>query len=549
MASKVFLQAGATTSPGLAFSRSGMSMNDRQFLAGKHLGGVDDFPASGLRDVEVAGRKILLAKHGDQISAIGGTCPHAEGVLDGDVVICPWHKAAFSVSRGKCVEPPAVDDVPSYDIEIVGGKIILRNEWKAHVGELASKDARCFVVVGGGAAGFSAVQELRREGFLGRVVLVEQSGDLPYDRTVLSKSVMAGKKTGEKTPLQDEAFFDKYEIERMRARVVSLDAQTRRLTFEDGGTLNYDAALVATGGAPRMPAMQGADLKNVFVLRTRSDVERILVAAAEAKSCVVIGAGFIGMEAAAALRQRGLDVTVVGQESVPFEMQLGAAMGNVYRKIHEEQGVKFRLGEKVASLQGEGTVGGVKLASGDLLQADFIVAGLGIFPAAAFVKGVEKREDGGLPVDAGLRVVDGLYAAGDVAVFPLRGDGKKIRVEHWRVAEQQGCVAARSMLGQAVKYDAVPVFWTIQYMQRLDYVGHASGKDDLVIRGSLEDRKFIGYYVRDGLVAAAAGMKSDQDMAAIIALMARRRDWQPDELHPPNSSPIEVLRGLDEARA
>jgi pyruvate/2-oxoglutarate dehydrogenase complex dihydrolipoamide dehydrogenase (E3) component len=247
------------------------------------------------------------------------------------------------------------------------------------------------------------------------------------------------------------------------------------------------------------------------------------------------------MEAAAGLRQRGLDVTVVGQESAPFDKQLGADVGNVYRKIHEEQGVKFRLGEKVGGLMGEGAVRAVRLAGGDEIAADLVVAGLGIVPATDFVTGAERGADNGLLVDARLRAADELYAAGDVAAFPLRGDGETIRVEHWRVAEQHGRVAALNMLGRDVVYDSVPVFWTIQYMKRLDYVGHASSKDDVLVRGDLGKQEFIAYYLRDGLVAAAAGMNRDQDMAAIIALMEAERNWLVEDLHPEGTSPVAVL--------
>jgi NADPH-dependent 2,4-dienoyl-CoA reductase/sulfur reductase-like enzyme/nitrite reductase/ring-hydroxylating ferredoxin subunit len=510
------------------------------------LGRVDDFPASGLREVEVDGQTILLVKRGDEVSAIQGICPHAgaslaAGVLDGERVICPWHKAAFSVRTGACVAPPAVDDLKAFDIEIVDGDIVLGRARAPETLEKAATDARCFAIVGAGGAGFAAAQTLRAEGFGGRVVLIDATGDLPYDRTILSKYVLAGKKAGEKSPLQDEEFYERHGIERVAALVTGLDARAKRIVFADGATLDYDAALVATGGAARPLDVPGGDLANVFVLRSREDAERIVAAAAGAKRCVVIGASFIGMEAAAGLRQRGLDVTVVGQESAPFDKQLGADVGNVYRKIHEEQGVKFRLGEKVGGLMGEGAVRAVRLAGGDEIAADLVVAGLGIVPATDFVTGAERGADNGLLVDARLRAADELYAAGDVAAFPLRGDGETIRVEHWRVAEQHGRVAALNMLGRDVVYDSVPVFWTIQYMKRLDYVGHASSKDDVLVRGDLGKQEFIAYYLRDGLVAAAAGMNRDQDMAAIIALMEAERNWLVEDLHPEGTSPVAVL--------
>jgi NADPH-dependent 2,4-dienoyl-CoA reductase/sulfur reductase-like enzyme len=285
----------------------------------------------------------------------------------------------------------------------------------------------------------------------------------------------------------------------------------------------------------------GAGLAGIFQLRSQQDAAQIVALAENSRHAVIIGAGFIGMEAAAALRERGLDVTVVGQDSAPFEKQLGAEIGTVFQHIHEEKGVKFRLGAKIEAIEGETTVTAVRLAGGESIAADLVVAGLGVKPATGFVSGVERDEHGGLIADASLKIADGLYAAGDVAVFPLRGDGEKIRVEHWRVAEQHGRIAARAMLGQHAVYDAVPVFWTIQYMKRLDYIGHASAELKLTVRGSLEAQDFIAYYLKDGLVKAAAGMSRDADMAALIALMTTRRDWRLDEIHPPAATPQDVL--------
>jgi len=513
----------------------------------KILGRIEDFPPSGLREVEVAGKKILLIRRDNDVTAIAAACPHAgaplaEGVLHGGSVICPWHKAAFAAGSGKCLEPPAVDDLPAYLLEIVDGDILLAEDQPdAQSREAAQNDHRCFVIIGAGAAGFSAAQELRRQNFCGRILLLDAIGALPYDRTIQSKYVLAGAEAGEKSPLQDEAFFLREKIERQTGTVESLDPAEKTVTLSDGDTLRYDAALVATGGKVRPLPFPGADLAGVFTLRSQDDAANIVAAAGDASCAVIICAGFIGMEAAAALRERGLDVTVVGQDSVPFEKQLGAEIGLVYQRIHEEKGVKFRLGAKVEALEGESVVTAVRLAGGETIAAELVVAGLGVKPATGFLAGVERDEHGGLIANASLKIANSLYAAGDVAMFPLRGDGEKIRVEHWRVAEQQGRIAARAMLGQDAVYDAVPVFWTIQYMKRLDYVGHASGKDEITVRGDLGEQSFIAYYLKDGLVKAAAGMNRDADMAAVLALMTSQRDWRLDDIHPQDATPQDVL--------
>jgi apoptosis-inducing factor 3 len=276
-------------------------------------------------------------------------------------------------------------------------------------------------------------------------------------------------------------------------------------------------------------------------LRSRADADAILAQAERSARAVVLGSSFIGMEVAASLRERGLDVTVIGRESVPFEKQLGREVGAALVGLHAKHGVVIRTASRVAALEGGPDVRAARLESGERILADLVVIGFGITPATAYAESLPRGEDGGLVADAGLRVADGLYAAGDTALFPLRGDGARIRVEHWRVAEQHGRVAALNMLGHGVSYDAVPVFWTIQYLKRLDYVGHASAWDEIVIHGDLGKPEFIAYYVKDGHVAAAAGLDRDRDMAALIELFTQRRRWDAAEL---GASPLEVLKTL-----
>lgn len=519
----------------------------------KSLGRLTDFPLSGLREVEVGGDKILLIRVGDTVSAIGATCPHAGaplagGVLHGSTVICPWHKAAFAAGGGKCLEPPAVDDLPAYALDIINGDIFLAEqpqEAPAPAPAQAKRDERCFVIIGAGAAGFSAAQELRRQKFAGRIILLDTAGVLPYDRTIQSKSILAGTEASEKNPLQNREFYEYQNIERRTGTARSLDPATRMMTLTNGEILRYDVALVATGGKVQPLPFPGGELAGVFTLRSQDDATRIVAAAEHAQHAVIIGAGFIGMEAAAGLRERGIDVTVVSVETAPFEKQLGTKIGNLYKLIHEGNGVQFQLGVGIEALEGENTVTAVRLVGGKIIAADLVVAGLGVTPATQFITGVERDDQGGLIANSNLKIAEGLYAAGDVAVFPLRGDGEQIRVEHWRVAEQQGRVAARAMLGQDAVYDAVPVFWTIQYKKRLDYVGHASGNDELVVRGDIEAQQFIGYYLRDGFVKATCGMNQDSDMAALIALMTDQRDWQLQDLHPENATPRDVLNRRD----
>ena len=364
------------------------------------------------------------------------------------------------------------------------------------------------------------------------MLLLDRANRVPYDRTLLSKYFLSGEEGGEKTPLQSQSFYREHDIERITAEVAALDPAAHRITCADGRAISYDAALVAPGADPAPLLANGAAFDNVFSLRNRDDAERLLAAAERGTRAVVVGVGFIGAEVAASLRERGLDVTVVAPEHEPFEKQLGAKIGAVFRRLHESKGVAFRLGHEVAGFEGERSARAVRLDDGSVLEADLFVVGMGVKPATGFMRDVARREDGGVEVDAQLRAADALYVAGDSAAFPLYGDGERIRVEHWRVAQQHGRLAARNMLGHALSYDAVPVFWTIMYLKRLDYVGHATQWDDIVVHGDLNKPEFIAYYVRDGRVAAAIGWDRDTDMAALVQLMSDRHDWTPDALGP-----------------
>ncbi len=500
----------------------------------------------GMKQVEVDGEKILLLRDGDAVRAVGATCPHAggplvQGVRNGGRIVCPWHKAAFCIRTGAVQDPPALDALPRYDVRVDAGRIFLAKPAPAPAAPLMAPDGRCFVIVGAGGAGAVAAQTLREEGFTGRVVMLDPANRVPYDRTVLSKYALSGQKGAEKSPLQSQSFYREHRIERRTAEVSRIDAQARRITCADGTAVDYDAALLATGAVPVLPSFPGAGLGHVHTLRSRADADAILAQAERSTRAVVLGASFIGMEVAASLRERGLDVTVVGKEAAPFAKQLGEEVGRAFVGLHEGHGVAFRLGRGVASLEGDGQVSGVVLEGGERIAADLVVAGFGVKPATSYAEGLNQSDDGGLLVDATLRAAPGLYAAGDIARFPHRGDGEPIRVEHWRVAEQHGRVAALNMLGRETRYDAVPFFWTIQYMKRLDYVGHAQAWDSTVLHGDLGKPEFLAYYVKDGRVAAAAGLGRDQDTAALIELFARRRDWQATEL---GDRPVAVLAAL-----
>ena len=506
-----------------------------------------DLPDGGTRSVQLEGSEILLIRDGQTVHAIGAVCPHAgapleQGIRNGDRIVCPWHKATFCIRTGALLEPPAVDPLPRYNARIDAERILLTVPAAESAAPTMPPDPRTFAIIGAGAAGALAAQTLRETGFNGRVIMLDRDNRVPYDRTVLSKYVLSGEPNAEKSPLQSQSFYRQHRIERRTAEVTRLDARQQRIDCADGTGLSYDAALLATGAAPTLPKLPGAHLNNVFLLRSRADAEAILAQAERSERAVILGASFIGMEVAASLRERGLEVTVVGQEAAPFQQQLGAEIGNSFVALHRGRGVGFRLGQEVQALNGDSSVQTVTLANGDRLAADLVVIGFGVRPATGYLNGVPLNQDGSVPVDASLKAAEGLYAAGDIARFPLFGDGPPIRVEHWRVAQQHGRIAALNMAAQragqaaakgpaqGVRYDVVPVFWTIQYLKRLDYIGHATEWDDIIVHGDLAKPEFLAYYVKGGKVIAAAGIDRDQDTAALIELFNQRRDWTPEEL-------------------
>jgi NADPH-dependent 2,4-dienoyl-CoA reductase/sulfur reductase-like enzyme len=274
----------------------------------------------------------------------------------------------------------------------------------------------------------------------------------------------------------------------------------------------------------------GSDLENVFTLRSPEDADQIIATAARSSQAVVVGTGFIGMEAAAALRQRGLIVVVVGPGETPLEKVLGREIGGMWRSLHEDNGVIFQMGKKVTRLEGTGRVKGVVLDSGERLAADMVLVGLGIDPALDFLKGVNRNPDGSISTDIYLRVAEGLYAAGDVARFPDWRNNEPIRIEHWQVAEAHGFAAARNMLGQQQPYAEVPFFWTEQFDTYLYYVGYADKWEEIIWHGDPGARKFVGFFVKNNEVMAAAGCNYDQGMAYVGNLMRLGQMPKPEEI-------------------
>ncbi|MBT9393015.1 FAD-dependent oxidoreductase [Hymenobacter sp. NST-14] len=512
-----------------------------------NLAPADALQEGEMRTYAAADTDVLLLRREGQYLALAAHCPHygaplEKGRLIGDQLVCPWHHACFRITDGHLCQPPALDSLPSYPVRVAEGRIWVT--LPAHpaaaadspdatptalVGgtgpapSSAAPDERTFVVVGGGAAGQFAAQTLRTEGFGGRIVLVTSEAATPYDRTKLSKAYLAGKADKKALPLRKADFYEQHRIEVLTdTRATGLTLRTRQLKLSGHDSLHYDKLLLAPGSRPNtLPQLPGHDLAGVFPLRSAADADHIRRAAAGAERVVIIGSSFIGMEAAASLADGKRHITVIARDKEPFERVLGPKIGAMFRNLHRRHGVRFKPEAEVTAVEGEnGRVTAVRLASGQRLPADLVVLGVGVRPATDFLApAFELEKDGGVRVDAQLRAAEHVYAAGDVALFPLAAGLGQHRIEHWRVAQQQGACAARNMLGQAVDFTEIPFFWTQQYGKSLRYAGHATEWDEIIFHGDVRRQNFLALYAHQNRLVAAAAMGRDDDMMAVMELM------------------------------
>jgi apoptosis-inducing factor 3 len=438
---------------------------------------------------QVDGETVLLVRREDEWLAIGATCSHyggplGEGIIVGDTVRCPWHHACFSLRTGEAIRPPALHPVACYRVEVSGDTVRVTGKVERKPARSAARkgDPASVVIVGGGAAGDSAAATLRQEGYAGPIIIVDPDAEAPYDRPNCSKDYLAGSAPEEWLPLRSPEWERDQGIERLRGRrVAALRPGDRRVELDDGSTRDYGALLLATGATP---VRLGPDVDRggmpVHYLRSLRDSRAIIAAAPEGARAVVVGASFIGLEVAASLRARKLEVDVVGPESRPLERVLGPTLGDFIRGLHEEHGVRFHLERKPAEIE----AGGVTLDRGERLPADLVVVGIGVRPNLELAQSASLAIDRGVNVDERLETsAPGIYAAGDIARWPDPLTGERIRVEHWVVAQRQGQAAAQNILGLDRRFDAVPFFWSQHYDISINYVGHAERWDTIDVDG------------------------------------------------------------------
>ena len=480
---------------------------------------VSNLPDGGMVLGQVDGEDVILARRGDQFYAVGAYCTHyhgplSDGLLVGDTVRCPWHHACFSLRTGEALRAPAFDPVSCWRVERNGDTVYVREKLTANgskrgiVSGTSASQPQSVVIVGGGAAALAAADMLRRECYPGALTIISADDSAPYDRPNLSKDFLAGTAQDDWIPLRAPEFYSERKIDIvLRSRVSSLDLRGKRVHLESGKSYPYGALLLATGADPIKLHIEGANDSQIHYLRSFTDSRAIVARAGAARSVLVVGAGFIGLEVAASLRARGLDVNVVAPESQPLERVLGPELGRLIRGLHEARGVVFHLGETVRRMDGRT----VTLSGGATVDADFVVIGAGVRPS------LQLAESAGLAVDRGITVNEfletsaaGVFAAGDAARWPDPHSGERIRVEHWVVAERQGQTAARNILGRSERFDAVPFFWSQHYDVVINYVGHAQTWDAIEIEGDLEAHDCAVAYQRGGRTLAVATISRDR---------------------------------------
>jgi apoptosis-inducing factor 3 len=487
------------------------------------------------------GEPVLLVHVEPNWFAIGAKCTHysaplSDGILVGETVRCPWHHACFELRNGAASHAPALNDLPAYEVVIENNMVRVTGRRTPHPRDAVRRPrSACapskvvlepeplrgpasVLILGAGAAGNACAEMLRREGYRGAVTVIDGDPDAPYDRPNLSKDYLAGNAPEEWLPLHPAEFYDAQKIELVRGvRATGIDAKSRTATMSDGSKREYGALLIATGASPIKLPVPGAE--RVHYLRTLADCRGIIAQAKGAKTAVVIGASFIGLETAASLVARGVRVHVVAPEQLPLSRVLGTELGTLIKSVHEEKGVVFHLGRSVKGIEGNSVI----LDDASRIDGDIVVAGIGVRPNLELAESAGLMLDGGIAVNEFLETsVAGIFAAGDVARWPDAYSDARLRVEHWVVAERQGQVVARNILGYRDRFDDIPFFWSAHYDKlSIQYTGHVDKWDETRIDGDVMKMDCAVSYIVAGQRRAMATINRDrQNLQTEVAMAA-----------------------------
>ncbi len=504
-------------------------MSEERPLTGPDLAAgvpISDLEDGGMLLGHAHGEAVLLVRRGREIFAVGAKCTHyggplPEGVVVDDTLRCPWHHACFSLRTGEPLRAPALDPIPCWQVAREGNRVRVENRLPEPGPRAAPPGApESIVIVGAGAAGNLAAETVRREGYTGPVTLIGAEETGPVDRPNLSKDYLAGNAPEEWIPLRSPEFYREHGIDLLRGvAVTGIDPANRRVELMEGRLIPYGALLLATGAAPVHLDVPGGSLPHVHTLRTLADSRAIIARAQSARRAIVIGASFIGLEVAASLRARGIEVHVVAPAARPLERVLGPEVGDFLRALHESHGVVFHLGRSATAVDKDAVI----LDDGETLPVDLVVAGIGVRPATSLAEQAGLAIDRGIVVDEFLETsAPGIFAAGDVARYPDPHGRGLVRIEHWVVAGRQGQTAGRNLLGKRERFDAVPFFWSQHYDIKLAYIGHAERWDSIEIDGSLASRDCTLRYRLDGEVRAVVTLARDRESLDVEAAMERK---------------------------
>lgn len=479
----------------------------------------------------VGDEPVMLIRTGDEVMAVGATCTHygaplEQGLIEGETVRCPWHHACFSLRSGEALNAPAFDPLPRWQVERNGNQITVRNKITPEPRRtvppaMKTGQPASIVIIGGGAAGFACAEMLRRRGYQGQLVMLSDDADAPCDRPNLSKDYLAGNAPEEWIPLKPDDFYTQNHINlQLRTTVKAIDVTERTVTTGDGHIFPFDRLLLATGAEPVRLPIPGADQDHVFTLRTLADSRAIIEQAKQARSAVVLGSGFIGLEVAAALRARGLDVHVISLDKLPLEKILGAEPGDFIRNLHEQHGVQFHMEISIARIESRKVI----LSNGSELAADLVIIGVGVRPRVSLAQAAGITTDNGILVDEYLETsVPGIFAAGDVARWRDPVNGEMKRIEHWVLAERHGQVAAENMLGARTAFQDVPFFWSAHYDVSIRYTGYGPLWDTIEIEGDMAAYNCLIHYRQAGKTVAVAAIGRDKEVLEYRTLIAQQR--------------------------
>ncbi|KAL4223457.1 hypothetical protein ACF0H5_016928 [Mactra antiquata] len=485
---------------------------------------VDDLKSGEMKEVDVGGEgTALLIREGSQYYAIGPKCSHygaplSKGVLCNGRVRCPWHGACFNIKNGDIEEFPGLDSIPSFKVEVDDGKVKIQAD-KSTLSNIRRQKSMCkstsgnenVLIIGGGPASVACAETLRQEGFKGGVTIVTKDKYIPYDRIKLSKAMDI---KPDAIALRTADFYKNNDITvQTDKEVKSVNTTDKNVTFIDGSNAKYDKLMIATGGQPRVLPIKGVDLENVFSLRTPDDANNI-AKAANGKNVVIIGSSFIGLEVASYMSGKASNIDIVCRGDCPLENIFGTRIGHVFKKMHEEKGVKFHFQAGIKEFIGvDGKLTEAVLSTGTKIPADVAILGVGVVPATNFLKGsdIKMTDRGFIPVNENMLTNQkDVFAAGDIVEFPLfTVGGSNVNIQHWQMAHAHGRNVAYSIMGKNEPIKSVPYFWTVMYGKSVRYTGYGPGYDDIVVHGNLDEQKFVAFYTKGEDVVAVASLNFD----------------------------------------